>query len=299
MKKEIVYTNIELDEGFKDIVSGLRSGISKYWKSKGQEDKTDTPAQATPVEAEEEKEEKPQPQTDSDSAGQPVSNLQQTIKSSTSDILLPQAILIKSLLTKELGQSLVKVLGGLSQEQRKTIMTPVMQYLNTLPNMASQVIAEQKTPFQPRVAGDDTAGMPARSTSNTQQQAALKTKLASKHAANTKLIGNNLKALQTQMFNNIKTKLNANNVANMLYNSIDKKYGNTKQGMQYIKSLQKNPQAHLDALLAALQVVLDNIMLIIQSSMPKQETPKANLPENKIISESQINRWKVLAEIKK
>lgn len=51
MKNEIIYTNIELDEAFKDVVSGLRSGVSKYWSSKGQEDKKATPAQATPVEA--------------------------------------------------------------------------------------------------------------------------------------------------------------------------------------------------------------------------------------------------------
>ena len=52
-------------------------------------------------------------------------------------------------------------------------------------------------------------------------------------------INKNLQAVQNQIFNQIKSSLNANTAANLLFNAIDKQYGNSKQGLQYMKSLQK------------------------------------------------------------
>jgi len=283
MKKEVVYTNIELDEGFS--LSSAISSLFRGAKSKGAAPASTGNAAATSGSD-------AQAQTDKTNNTQSVqlSTQEQQVINSTSDITLPQAIVIKSLLTKQIGPSLAKVLGGFSQEDRKAIMTPIMQYLNTLPKMASQVIAEEvkKTP----------------SVVNPQQQASLKAQLAAKHSTNSKIINKNLQAVQNQIFNQIKFSLDANNAANLLFNAIDKQHGNTKQGLQYMKSLQNKSEPHLEVLLANIQLVLDNVMLLLQKHMPqKQETQKPNLPEsrnnkNNLISESQINRWKVLAEVK-
>jgi len=179
-------------------------------------------------------------------AQKPTAAPKDAVADSTSDIVLPHAIVIKNLLVKQMGQSLQKTLGGLSQDQRKAVMGPVMQYLNNLPNMASKVVAEAMTPDQIKA-------------------------LKVKHAGNVSLINKNLQGLEGEIMNGIKSQLNTGNTPNMLFQAIDKTHGNSKEGLQYMKSLQKNPQGHLDALLANAQLVLKNVMSILQKNMPSEQ----------------------------
>lgn len=187
-----------------------------------------------------------QPETPPAAAQQPVAP-KDAVADSTADIVMPHAVVLKGLLTKQIAQSLQKVLGGLPQDQRKTVMTPVMQYINNLPGMASKVISEEISP----------------------EQQALKAKLAAKHAGNISLIGKNLQALEGEIMNSIKSQLNIDNIPNLLFQAIEKAYGNTKEGLQYMKSLQKNPQGHLNSLLQNAQLVVKNIMSLVQKNMPK------------------------------
>jgi hypothetical protein len=198
-------------------------------------------------------------------AAQPEAPAQQpaapkdAVADSTADVVMPHAVVLKGLLTKQIAQSLQKVLGGLPQDQRKTVMTPVMQYINNLPGMASKVIAEEISP----------------------EQQALKAKLAAKHAGNISLIGKNLQALEGEIMNSIKSQLNIDNTPNLLFQAIEKAYGNTKEGLQYMKSLQKNPQGHLNSLLQNAQLVVKNIMSLVQKNMPKapEGQPKLGAPQ--------------------
>lgn len=185
---------------------------------------------------------------------------------STADIVMPHAIVLKGLLTKQMAQSLQKVLGGLPPEQKKTVMAPVMQYINNLPSMASKVIAEEVTAKQKaRDAEVRSAGKMSPE------------QLKAKHAGNISLIGKNLQTLEGEIMNSIKSQLNITNTPNLLQQAIDKKYGNSKEGLRYLDSLMKKPQAHLDALLQNAQLVVKNIISIVQKNMSKAPQGQAKL----------------------
>jgi len=252
----------QVDEIFGKIGSTARKIASRFAKkpAASQADTAPPPVTQpeTPASAAAQPETKPETPAPAPEQPQAPAAAKDPVTDSTADIVMPHAVVLKGLLTKQIAQSLQKVLGGLPQDQRKTVMTPVMQYINNLPSMASKVIAEEITP----------------------QQQALKAKLAAKHAGNVSLIGKNLQALEGEIMNSIKSQLNVDNAPNLLFKAIEKTHGNSKEGLQYMKSLQKNPQGHLNSLLQNAQLVVKNIMSLVQKNMPKAPEGQSKLAGN-------------------
>lgn len=199
-------------------------------------------------------------------------------KTTSSDIVLPQANVLSRELTKMVGPSMQKVLGGLSQQQRGAVMTPIMNYLKSLPKMANPVIAEAETPLG--VSAVD------------QGQMDLKARLASKHKANPALISKNLAPLKQNLLNQVKTKFTLDTVPNLLMYSLSKQQQDSKEGKAYLKSLMQNPKAHLDALLQNADLVISNVLALASSGLPEQSKsgqkplPSEKAPEAKSDVES-------------
>lgn len=229
----------------------------------------------------------------------------------TSDIVLPHASLLKVELQKSIPVALRTVLSGLDDPQRKNIMTQAMNYINSLPKQASQTIAEAEMQ-DPKAAQQD-----------------LKAKLQAKHAANPAMISNNLKKLETDLKSLVRKQITMDNVKDKLYYSLPKAQQNTKQGLQYIKSLQQQPQKHYEAFLQSADLVIKNVTQIVQKAVsqapaqpqktvptptvPKQTAPKEPMPtlsppppergptkmeeRKKSLNEGRLSRMKLLAGI--
>ncbi len=207
----------------------------------------------------------------------------------TSDIVLPHASLLKSVLTSQLGKVLSQQFADLSPEQRKALMTNAMGYINNLPNAASKVIAEGVGNINPEKPTD---------------QKALAASLKAKHAANPAMINKKMQALEKQLNDYVKTQITPENIKDKLFYAIPKNMQNSKEALQYMKSLQKAPEKHIQAFYESASQVIKNIISTIQKSVstqqPAAKLPESTLKENKqIFSETDARRFKVLSGLSK
>jgi hypothetical protein len=222
----------------------------------------------------------PQPasQQPTPSAGQKTTK---GINDGTENIVLPHANLIKNSLINNIGKSLSSTLQAFPPEQKKLIMTKIMGYISSLPQRANQVIAEALTPEQEK----------------------MKAVLKAKHATNPNILDRQLDILQKQLMDQIKKDITLDNIKDKLFYSIPKDKQNSKEALQYIKSLQKQPEKHLNAFLNNTNLVIKNIISMTRASIRKPNNPPpppvSGLKEYKnLLEESNVKRFQILSGIK-
>lgn len=196
-----------------------------------------------------------------------------------SNIVLPHANLIRNTLINAVEKNISAIIQTLPKEQKTQIITQVREYINSLPEMSNKVIAEAVAPHTRTVA-------------SAADQKALKTKLQAKHP-NIALI-NNLPNLEKELMNQIKGNFTVSNIKDKLLQSVPKEQQGSKEAIQYNKSLQKQPQKHLDVFLKNITFVIKKIISIVKSGIEK--TSPAQQKES--LDESLQKQLQKLAGIK-
>lgn len=258
MKKEIVYTNIELDEGFKDLIAGARAGIAKYWKSKKDSSTTETP---------------------STTVTQPV----QVTKQASLEIPIAKSELF--------------IIDLMLKDQRVSIKHLIDFVFNTVENdvdLFANLDNSKKQLLRNTVIAAVKKAHEKTNINIAEVQGVLNT--------NSPKVAANIFSVQLKStFNNTFLKpLTPEKLKSYYTVMLQKMVKDPKESQKMLKRFDKDPNKSLQIFKENAFAYIDAInkiaVEVIMKVLPQQQKP--NLPEHKL-SAQQIDRWSILAEIKK